>query len=311
MGFSTAFALLLPMAGCDFLESLDAELADTDVTDQSDATGADAAGEDDDGETEADTENTDGLLQEGIDALAGLAAHIWDGLPYSQNWCDSPYTIPEAGIFTFYCHLIDEIDYAQVQDVLGISIFLSGPHENGIFDTLNEEAFGHYNPLFVRTLSSWTLPAAQDSVLRRATHFAYTVGPQHLARTMWATHQKLKANPAYWQAQQDELQSLMANGYIPWDYYEKFSFLMNPLFMANHDAGDEFFYQNGYGGGYYDDYQVKIATGFWIRRGIDGTAEDFAAGLYELLDTYDWNFLEVEDLESPPMDLSENWSIDD
>lgn len=226
-------------------------------------------------------------LQIATDILYRFSERAWDGLMRSANACDNLFDyFPGGGIRSFYCHLQEFATYDQIETILDMPVFLSGPHVDGQLDHHSRSSFGHYNPEFVRTIASWALPAARDRQFLLGTRSVYERGVQPLARTYWATYQKLKANPDYWRSQQHEVQAYLAGDGMPEFYYEKYFVFMNDAFIANRDQPIEYFYGRGFDGGY-DGNVVKSAVGFWIRRGIDGTAHEFARGLEQLLALYD------------------------
>lgn len=223
--------------------------------------------------------------------LAKLATRAWVDLMGSQDNCGQPFDyFPGGGMLSTYCHLMEFATFHQIETIWGKPIFLKGPHQNGQLTHDSKTSFGHYDPDFVRGIANWAIPAAQNEAFKQATHNTYRNGLQPLARTYWATYQKLKANPDYWKAQQAEINEHLEDAGMPDYYYEKYFVFMNPEFIDNRDAPIDYFYERGFDGNY-DGNIVKSAVGFWIRRGIDGTAEDFAQGLRQLLEVYDPTFL--------------------
>jgi len=59
------------------------------------------------------------------------------------------------------------------------------------------------------------------------------------------------------------------------------------------DAGFDYFYKHGFDGGHNGNV-VKTCIAFWIRRTIDGTANEFYKGLLKLLKTYDPGLLKAD-----------------
>lgn len=222
-----------------------------------------------------------------LTALSLLARQTWLTLPHSADRCNQSYDyFPEGGLYSFYCRIQLAPDFRPLEDALQMPIFLSGPHQFGKLDRTSETSFGHYNPDFVRTLSTWTVPAIQDDNFRRATQGTYNDYIQPLARIMWATWAKLRRNPDFWQQEQKSLQEFMTRKGSPNYSVENYFFFMHPDFIANADHDNPFWPEHGFDAGYNGNV-TKSAVGFWIRRGIDGTADDFARTLEQMLVVYD------------------------
>src|SRR5690554_17482 len=277
LALSGLAAALLLMTGCQSAPSATTAPADTARETPAQQTST----------KDAESAARQARLKPATDILYRLAERAWSDLMRSSNSCDDQFDyFPNGGILIFYCHVQEFATYDQIETILDMPVFLSGPHLDGKLDHQSRTSFGYYNPEFVRTIATWALPAARDKQLLRGTQSIYDRGIQPLARTYWATYQKLKANPHYWDAQQSEIQSYLAGDGLPEFYYDKYFVFMNEEFIANRDKPIDYFYDRGFDGAY-DGNVVKSAVGFWIRRSIDGTADEFARGLEQLLALYD------------------------
>lgn len=204
--------------------------------------------------------------------------------------CDTFDYFPNGGIYNFFCHLKDVVSQEDVEDLITIDIFVSGPHESGL-DRSSTHDFGRYNPEFVRKLPEWTLPALHNEAFQESTQPAYNQFVAPLARTYWATYIKLNENQDLWDSETSKLKErLESQDGVSSQFYERYFFFMNPKFSENPDAGFELF-DDGFDGHVYNGNVVKSAVGFWLRRRIDGTADDFKDGLRKLLELYDEDFL--------------------
>jgi hypothetical protein len=110
-----------------------------------------------------------------------------------------------------------------------------------------------------------------------------------LARTFFVTRGKLMRNPAYLESETRAYLAMVKAGKLPPMYYEKFFYFMNPSFIEM-DGDENYLSRNGFDGGW-DGNVVKTCVAFWIRRTIDGTAQEFNEGLESLLRAYDGDFL--------------------
>lgn len=244
-----------------------------------------------DAQESADTDTPQFVVPAQLDFLVREA---WVKLPDSKGYCAQDYdNFPGGGIYTFYCHINQRGSFADLSSLLGMPIFLSGPHKNGVLNRTAEDSFGHYNPEFVQTIAEWAIPALHDKVFRENTEYIYEYAIQERAQIYWVTYQKLQKHPDFLQAQQEELLYYMDQGLVPSSFLEKFYYFMNPVFIENNDdlqSAYSLLAEYGYDAGW-DGNVVKSAVTFWIRRSIDGTAQDFAYGLRQLLQTYDFHFL--------------------
>lgn len=212
-------------------------------------------------------------------------------LPDSKNGCDSFDYFPEGGIRSFYCHIQQVVSYEKARKALPVDIFVSGPHGDNL-DLNNNRSFGHYNPEFVTLLVDHGVPGSEDQAFRKLTQPIYDRYVSSLARIMFVTYRKFQKNPELLRQEAFALRRSLESGGLPDYYYEKYFYFMNPKFGENPDADFEYYYNNGFDGGY-DGNVVKTAAYFWIRRSEDGTDKAFFRGLMKLLQTYDSAYLQL------------------
>lgn len=210
------------------------------------------------------------------------------GLDGSKNGCPGAYDyFPQGGMQIFYCHLKDRLDYATVEKLSGVSVFSDGPHRNGQLD-LAAKSFGRYNLTFVRWLAK-AIPGLGNATVRRAVQPVYDKSIKPLARIFYVTYRKLSAKPSYLRKEKRHYASLVSRKRTA-GYYEKFFYFMSPGFYARPKGSMSYFNKHGFDGGV-DGNVTKTCTAFWIRRSLDGTAQEFFAGLKSLLRLYDAAFL--------------------
>jgi hypothetical protein len=76
---------------------------------------------------------------------------------------------------------------------------------------------------------------------------------------------------------------------LPHGYYERWFLFMNPFFCERSKKGirgDEFYYDNGFDAGV-DGNVTKTAVGFFVRRAMDDTIEEFGRALDKLIAAYE------------------------
>jgi hypothetical protein len=221
---------------------------------------------------------------------------LWLKLPETVNACGTFDYHPRGGMRVFYCHLLSQLSYASLQQRSPHAIFLSGPHTPAALKLDDPRSFGHYNPEFVRWLGEEVVPAAADPAFRERTQGIYDAYVAPLARVHYLTWRKLNApaSAACTQREKARYVRYMESGEgAGWGaYYERWFFYMNPQFCDKADD-QEWFYDNGFDGGVSGNV-VKTTVGFWLRRSLDGTDDEFHAALIRLLETYDADWLSVQ-----------------
>ena len=247
-----------------------------------------ASPDDDEGEEES--------LDDSVTVTAGmeLAREVWTHLHRTQNTCPDVFDYhPNGGMRIFACHLRSLISLEAVQRASGLDVFVAGPHSNAQLTLDSPDSFGHYNPAFVRWMADNLIPASRDSALRETTqaHFDQYVRP--LARIFLATYRKLQREPDCFRRERERYVNAMQRGQLSYEFRERYFFFMNDEFCARPDDED-YFFKHGFDGGYSGNV-TKTCVGFWIRRSLDGTDEEFYRGLTRLLTTYDPESLAHED----------------
>ncbi len=233
-------------------------------------------------------------LPEGVGqgSVASKIREVWLKLDKTKNACDEFDYFPEGGMRSFACHLKSLSSLEFLQEASGLVIFNQGPHQGTRLKLDHRYQFGYYNPDFVLWMVDHLIPGAEDASLRKATQAHYNKYVKPLARIFYATWQKTRKQPECFQKEVERYRSLMAQKQLPEMYYERFFFFMNPDFCTHADAGFDYFYKHGFDGGYSGNV-VKTCIAFWMRRTIDGTADEFSRGLLKLLKTYDPGLLDA------------------
>lgn len=217
------------------------------------------------------------------------AIRAWTGISASVNACPDDYDyFPSGGMRNYWCHLSSLLSLPELEQAAGRPIFLAGPHQAGKLDLANPGDFGHYNPAFVVWAGKVAIP--EDPETRRRLQPVYDQYMQPLARIHWVVWQKLQANPKCTSKElnlyQARIRAGTSNTGGSWGaWYERWFFYMNPAFCQK--AGqDNWLMDHGFDGGV-DGNVTKTAVGFWLRRIMDGTADEFAAALQNLLAAFD------------------------
>ena len=223
------------------------------------------------------------------EAAGGVPAFVqdvWTHLDRTYNSCPNEYDYyPKGGMRIFACHLRSLVSYETLHDSSGFDIFVSGPHTNAALNLKSPNSFGHYNPRFVRWMADHVVPEDRNSALRAATQDHYDQYVRPLARIFFATYQKIQREPACFRREKQRYLAALTRGKVPDMFVERYFFFMNEKF-CNRPNDKNYFYRHGFDAGY-DGNVTKTCVGFWIRRGIDGTMDEFYRGLEKLLAAYD------------------------
>ncbi len=184
--------------------------------------------------------------------------------------------LPERGLRGLYAKVRKDAGLAALENLSGGKVFLKGPHQKGKLNLKAKSDFGRYNPAFVRWLATHGIPGRQDPILR---HLLQPVYDKHLRRTargFYVAHQNLKTQPRRMKQVQARYLELLEAKKDAGEFLQE-------TFRADTDRYEK----SGH-----DWYEVNVAHGFWVRRSIDGTIDEFHIVLNRLPETYDSNFLE-------------------
>ncbi len=188
-------------------------------------------------------------------------------------------TLGKQGIRSLYCNVKRFIDYKRLKELSGLPVFIKGPHSNYSLNFQSQD-FGYYNKDFVLWLRENFIPAVQDKEFKDQSQELYNINLKNTARVFYVTHEVLTANPTVFQQEKTFYLQLIMNRTLPDSYIEqRFGNLSNYLQDLGYKAQDTY------------PYTTNSAFGFWMRRSIDGTEEEFFRLLEELMNTYDAQFL--------------------
>ena len=209
--------------------------------------------------------------------------------PEEQTW------LPDMGIRGLYCHLKAFLDYEHLQAVLSESIFVQGPHGNGILNLKASGEFGYYNVDVLKTLTEQViLPSLTDVEFIAATQESYDLYLKNLAQSYYTAYQFLKTVDAAWLAnplgvnyQKEEPiyvdQESVEASYLK--HLEQQTLPDDFLQEVFREPTDRLVDENDP-----EWYNVNTAFGWWLRRSIDGSEQEFLRILELFLMSYDAEF---------------------
>lgn len=188
--------------------------------------------------------------------------------------------LPDRGIRGRYQIAKQVLAKQALEMLLNEKAFSSGPHENGIDYTSTTE-FGHYNPTFLIKLGSLLQDIFANAIFVSQAQALYDVEFKRYLRTYYLAYAEATKNPEIAISYQRVIEKAQAiSGRLP--FQSQPSYHLQEAFRT---------FSNGLANQGYDDYEAFTAPGFWVRRSIDGTADEFYALLTLTLNTFDKAFM--------------------
>ncbi len=204
--------------------------------------------------TSSPTKVTNTILQYKIKE----AFRLWESRSanVSSNFYDEYETWIETGLRYNYGILSDIASIEILENAVGEKIFLSDTHKDGL-NFYATQSFGYYNPDFLtkaKTVIAYSLD--NDNNFKRLGKYVYDRQLKHIARTYYDSYVFLQANEAFAKNVQSDYELAMKQGSNAGDFIQgAFSAFAN----TKEELGEDW-------------YVANTAPGFWIRRRIDGTA---------------------------------------
>ncbi len=206
--------------------------------------------------------------------------------------------IPEVGVRGRYAILKPILNPVILEKIFGERVFRSGPHRGAELNYRTNESFGRYNPAFLRKLYSTLSTLSRSELITGQVQGLYDREFRKVLRTFYQAYEvganREDIQKEYLSRLQSPTQGLTRSGSMNF-FEEQFSdFSTNPP--------------------YYDPEAI-MAAGFWLRRSIDGTADEFYQLLQLTLRTFDPAFLAEQrgagasDSRRPGITLKDNQRI--
>lgn len=221
-----------------------------------------------------------GKLQE----ILGQAVSSWSVLQKktTQSYQSTGTLYPEFGVRGRYAILKPLINPAILEELVGEKVYRSGPHRGANIDYTDEEAFGYYNPAFLKKLLPTLTSLSDNKLFVKSTQGLYNREFRDVLRVFFQAY-PVAANRKDIQdgflAILNMPRSSRKNPYAIDAYF-------NDVFSG--------FAREMEGQGY-DELEGYMAARFWVRRSIDGTADEFYRMLRLAIRTFDPTFLLLKD----------------
>ena len=208
-----------------------------------------------------------------------MTANDWSSL--SDN-ADLSYEnihswVPESGIRGRYEIAKSVIGIPVLEKIIGEKVFLNGPHSDGM--NYESRDFGFYNPAFLNKLKTQLSSLYANKVFVNQVQPFYDRELKGYLRTFYLAYSHGANNTQIKDGYMDKIRNAPA---------KQDSFLDAPSNYLQESFRE--FAENTEREGY-DVYEAFVCPGFWVRRTIDGTADEFYQLLRLTMNTFDAEFL--------------------
>ncbi|GJM33843.1 MAG: hypothetical protein DHS20C18_28440 [Saprospiraceae bacterium] len=222
-------------------------------------------------------------LNPGISSLSlveklNAATSSWESITsqapesYEFTW------IPDLGVRGRYQMAKSVLSKKMVEAIVGEKAFLSGPHTDEI-NYSSATAFGHYNPKFLTQLHKVLENTYHNKTFVAGFQSFYDQELKGYLRTFYLTYEAGINNEP---TKTGYLSRIAQPVESRTDATDDPSFYLQEAFRSVADAIES----QGY-----DWYEGATCPSFWLRRSIDGTADEFHDLLILTLKTFDRDFL--------------------
>lgn len=205
----------------------------------------------------------------------------WETIVSSVNLYDVAHKtdIPESGIRGRYAVYKKYFSISLLENIVGEKVFIKGPHSD-VLNYNSQDQFGRYNPLFLKKLGGNLTFLFKNKAFVQNVQSHYDTKLKQYLRVYYLSY-KIAAN-----------NKEVMNGYL--------DAIANPEkhdYMNGRIKGPSYFLQEsfrdfaeGLEKEGYDVYEAFTCPAFWVRRSIDGTADEFYEVLKLTLKTFDPEF---------------------
>jgi len=236
----------------------------------------------------------------------GLIRSAWISLKPLKKSYEECGTWLDYGLRDLYCQIKPFVDYSKLMAISGLLIFKEGgPHTISSLNFEGGYEFGHYNPEFLTWIQEKVVIDPADSIFKQQIQLAYNDKIKVVARAFYQTHKILFATPegsdefkTIKSKYQDKIEKqTLERCYLGGPekcgglyLQEEFRRLGDYLANQNENISEKINGEDNYW------YLANVSGGFWVRRSIDGTEQQFFDILTKLLEIYDSEWLDEQNL---------------
>jgi hypothetical protein len=191
-----------------------------------------------------------------------------------------PFQLGVRALYTGW--LKANIGYPIMIELAGLPVFRRGPHEDGRLHLTSPHDFGRYNPAFLTWLEENLLPVLEHPSFVTLARPRYKIFLEHIGRTYHKAHLRyandrafLKEQAKLYQKENEQRVLGMSESNVP--FHKRYHLDPDQL-VSGENAKHR-----------------SEALGFWLRRHLDGTFEQFGRLMVRLLGKYDSEILEKKE----------------
>lgn len=214
------------------------------------------------------------MLSEKLTYIAG----DWGRLNADPSISQEVTYIPEVGVRGRYIAVEKVLGRKVVESIVGEKAFVKGPHQKQL-DFKSRATFGYYNPTFLTSLQRLLAQAYQSSVFVKTFQSFYNQELRQYLRTYYLTYE---AGTSDANLRKEYLSLIAIEAKSSGATYESPGYFLQESFRS---LGDDLSAQG------YDWYEATTCPAFWLRRSVDGTADEFYQLLTLTLKTFDSEFV--------------------
>jgi len=188
--------------------------------------------------------------------------------------------IPESGVRGRYALYDKFFSISMLETIVGEPAFLKGPHANTP-NYKSETTFGYYNPLFVKKLEDNLRFVFKNKDFVNGVQAHYDSHLKQYLRTYYLSYKEGANNQEVMDGYLEAISNPQKHDYMN-------GRIKGPSFYLQEEFRDfaESLEKQGY-----DVYEAFTCPSFWVRRSIDGTADEFYELLKLTLETFDPRFM--------------------
>jgi hypothetical protein len=190
---------------------------------------------------------------------------VWPQMEETDwSFMEANSTYLDDGLRYHYALLKDMASIKILEQVTGEPVFLSGPHTGDELNFYADRSFGYYNPKFwerVKTVVDYSLE--NDAAFKQLGKYVYNQKLKKTATLYYDSYQYLQENKSLADKAKADYEQALSTGSSPGE-------VLQETFRAYANTKEELGQ---------DWYIANTAPGFWIRREIDGTADE----IFEIL----------------------------
>lgn len=210
----------------------------------------------------------------------------WDSIVSSLK-LNNPYIeyFSEVGVRGRYEVFKKYLSKSTLENIVGEKAFLNGPHSDDM-DFNSIDKFGYYNPLFLTKLHQIVNVLFTNETFVNNTQVFYDKKFKQSLRACYLSYNIIANNKEYIDGYLDEISEPYKNSKT----YGSF-FISGPSIYLQESFRD---FADSIENDGYNVYEGFTFPGFWVRRSIDGTVDEFYDLMMLAFKTFDPEFVKTQ-----------------